>query len=158
MSASSSQPRPARASFEWRLRTRSLPLGRATVIMGILTLTPDSFSDGGHFFSPATALDQALKMLDEGAHTLDLGGESTPPPPTPPTPHAEHAPVPPPSSPSPPTTPALRSRPSKPAPRSSTTSAAASGIQPWPPPSPASTAAPSSCTLAAARRTGPTSP
>jgi len=59
--------------------------------MGILNLTPDSFSDGGHFFSPATALDQALKMLDEGAHILDLGGESTRPTSTPITPDEEQS-------------------------------------------------------------------
>src|SRR5271155_4496240 len=82
------QPRPA---FDWRLRTRTLPLGRHTVIMGILNLTPDSFSDGGHFFSPATALDQALKMLDEGAHILDLGGESTRPTSTPIPPDEEQS-------------------------------------------------------------------
>ncbi len=51
--------------------------------MGILNVTPDSFSDGGHFLSPQTALDQALRMLDEGAHLLDLGGESTRPTSTP---------------------------------------------------------------------------
>lgn len=88
MSASTPRLRPA---FDWRLRTRTLPLGRRTCIMGILNVTPDSFSDGGHFFSPATALDQALRMLDEGAHILDLGGESTRPTSTPITPEEEQS-------------------------------------------------------------------
>jgi dihydropteroate synthase len=47
--------------------------------MGILNVTPDSFSDGGQFLTPDAALAQALKMLDEGADLLDLGGESTRP-------------------------------------------------------------------------------
>jgi len=51
--------------------------------MGILNVTPDSFSDGGHFYSPESAperaLVQALQMLDDGAHLLDVGGESTRP-------------------------------------------------------------------------------
>jgi dihydropteroate synthase len=47
--------------------------------MGILNVTPDSFSDGGHFFSPKKAIDHAYKMLDEGADMIDIGGESTKP-------------------------------------------------------------------------------
>lgn len=73
-------PRPR---FDWSLRTRSLALGQQTLVMGILNVTPDSFSDGGHFYSPEhapeRALAQALQMLDEGAHLLDIGGESTRP-------------------------------------------------------------------------------
>jgi dihydropteroate synthase len=72
-----------RRSFEWLLRTRNMPLGQRTVIMGILNITPDSFSDGGHFYTPQDAPDravtQALRMLDEGADILDIGGESTRP-------------------------------------------------------------------------------
>ncbi len=59
--------------------------------MGILNVTPDSFSDGGRFLAPATALDQALRLLDEGAHILDLGGESTRPTSTPITPDEEQS-------------------------------------------------------------------
>jgi dihydropteroate synthase len=88
MSASPAHPRPA---FDWRLRTRTLPLGHRTAIMGILNVTPDSFSDGGRFFSPTTALDQALRMLDEGADLLDLGGESTRPTSTPILPEEEQS-------------------------------------------------------------------
>jgi dihydropteroate synthase len=47
--------------------------------MGVLNVTPDSFSDGGRFFAPERAVAQALQMLDEGADLLDIGGESTRP-------------------------------------------------------------------------------
>lgn len=77
-------PRPR---YEWKLRTRSLQLGVRTLVMGILNVTPDSFSDGGHFFTPQDAprraLDHAMGMLDEGADVIDLGGESTRPGATP---------------------------------------------------------------------------
>ena len=85
-------PRPA---FDWRLRTRTLALGRRTLIMGILNVTPDSFSDGGHFYNaaeaPERALAHALEMLDHGADLLDLGGESTRPGATPLTVDEEQA-------------------------------------------------------------------
>ena len=68
-----------RARFEWRLRTRTLALGERTLVMGILNLTPDSFSDGGKFFSAEAAVAGGLAMLDAGADLLDLGGESTRP-------------------------------------------------------------------------------
>ena len=57
----------------------TLELGRRTLIMGIVNITPDSFSDGGRFFSTDKALDQALRLVDEGADILDIGGESTRP-------------------------------------------------------------------------------
>ncbi len=60
-------------------RRRTLPFGRRTYIMGILNLTPDSFSDGGRFTAPRAALRHALRMADEGADILDIGGESTRP-------------------------------------------------------------------------------
>ncbi len=76
-------PLLSRAEYEWRLCSRTLALGRRTVVMGILNVTPDSFSDGGHFYSPQNAperaLAQALRMLEEGADILDVGGESTRP-------------------------------------------------------------------------------
>ena len=76
-------PFTPRSRYDWRLRTRTLPLGRRTVVMGILNVTPDSFSDGGHFYSPEDApekaLAQALRMLEEGADIIDVGGESTRP-------------------------------------------------------------------------------
>jgi dihydropteroate synthase len=76
-------PFAPRFRFDWRLRTRTFALGEHTIIMGILNVTPDSFSDGGHFYSPEHATDRAvahaLQMLDEGAQILDIGGESTRP-------------------------------------------------------------------------------
>jgi dihydropteroate synthase len=63
----------------WQLRTRVLELGRRTLVMGIVNITPDSFSDGGRFFEPEVAVEHALALLDEGADMLDLGAESTRP-------------------------------------------------------------------------------
>lgn len=63
----------------WRLRTRELALGERTCVMGILNVTPDSFSDGGMFASTEQAVEQALAMLDAGADLIDVGGESTRP-------------------------------------------------------------------------------
>jgi dihydropteroate synthase len=84
-----------RQHFDWHLRTRALPLGQRTLIMGILNVTPDSFSDGGHFYSPDSAPDRAIahafQMLDEGADILDIGGESTRPNATPLTPEEEQS-------------------------------------------------------------------
>lgn len=59
--------------------SRTLELGRRTRIMGIVNITPDSFSDGGHFFSPERALTRAMQLVEEGADILDIGGESTRP-------------------------------------------------------------------------------
>jgi len=58
--------------------TRTLDLSRP-VVMGILNVTPDSFSDGGRFFDPGVALEHALRMRQEGAAIIDVGGESTRP-------------------------------------------------------------------------------
>lgn len=86
-------PFAARPEFDWHLRTRSLLLGRRTLVMGILNVTPDSFSDGGHFYSPGDApgraIEHAFEMLDEGADILDIGGESTRPGANPLTPEEE---------------------------------------------------------------------
>ena len=68
-----------RSPFNWKLRTRSLALGERTVVMGVLNVTPDSFSDGGEFLDPQAAVAQALAMLDDGADLIDVGGESTRP-------------------------------------------------------------------------------
>jgi dihydropteroate synthase len=78
-SPSSKSPSFRRPPFVWRLRRRSLELGSRTLVMGILNVTPDSFSDGGNFLSRDHAVAHALKMLDEGADLLDVGGESTRP-------------------------------------------------------------------------------
>jgi dihydropteroate synthase len=72
-------PFALRARCDWKLRTRSLPLGERTMIMGVLNSTPDSFSDGGAFDSPAAAIEHGLAMLEDGADIVDIGGESTRP-------------------------------------------------------------------------------
>ena len=69
----------SRSLYTWRLRTRTLELGARTLVMGILNVTPDSFSDGGKFLARDRAVAHALKMLDDGADLLDIGGESTRP-------------------------------------------------------------------------------
>ena len=64
---------------EWRLGRRSLSWGARTLVMGVLNVTPDSFSDGGRFFDRARALEHAERLVAEGADILDIGGESTRP-------------------------------------------------------------------------------
>ncbi|HXP11675.1 MAG TPA: dihydropteroate synthase [Acidobacteriaceae bacterium] len=68
-----------RSRYNWKLRTRSLALGERSVVMGVLNTTPDSFSDGGAFSTPAAGIDFALAMFEEGADIVDIGGESTRP-------------------------------------------------------------------------------
>jgi len=68
-----------RAPYRWQLRSRALDLGSRTLIMGVVNVTPDSFSDGGQFFDSQRAIVHALQLLDEGADILDVGGESTRP-------------------------------------------------------------------------------
>ncbi|HXE91841.1 MAG TPA: dihydropteroate synthase [Terriglobales bacterium] len=68
-----------RPHFTWRLKTRSLVLGPRTLVMGVVNVTPDSFSDGGLYLAPDRALTHALRLLDEGADIVDIGGESTRP-------------------------------------------------------------------------------
>lgn len=68
------------ATKRWHLaHGRHLDLGPRSVIMGVLNVTPDSFSDGGFFNSTEQALQQARRMIDEGAAIVDVGGESTRP-------------------------------------------------------------------------------
>ena len=57
----------------------SLDFSKKTYIMGILNVTPDSFSDGGLHFDKSAARDRAMMMIDEGADIIDIGGESTRP-------------------------------------------------------------------------------
>ena len=68
-----------RAVFEWSLGTRTLELGKRTLIMGIVNVTPDSFSDGGLYLDSEKATTHAIRLLDEGADIIDIGGESTRP-------------------------------------------------------------------------------
>ncbi|MBO8142062.1 MAG: dihydropteroate synthase [Firmicutes bacterium] len=58
---------------------RVLPLGRRTAVMGILNVTPDSFSDGGRYMTPDAAVRRAREMVEQGADVIDVGGESTRP-------------------------------------------------------------------------------
>lgn len=62
----------------WQVRDRTLTITRP-LVMGIVNVTPDSFSDGGRFLDPTAAVDHALRLVDEGADLLDVGGESTRP-------------------------------------------------------------------------------
>jgi dihydropteroate synthase len=68
-----------RAIFHWNLGTRTIELGRRTLIMGVVNVTPDSFSDGGLYFDAEKAGARAQQLLDEGATFIDIGGESTRP-------------------------------------------------------------------------------
>lgn len=68
-----------RPVFTWNLGSRSLELGKRTLVMGIVNVTPDSFSDGGEHLTPEAAVAHALKLFDEGADIVDIGGESTRP-------------------------------------------------------------------------------
>ena len=63
----------------WQIKDRRMPIGQRTLIMGILNITPDSFSDGGEFFEFDKALAHAEQMIAEGADIIDVGGESTRP-------------------------------------------------------------------------------
>src|SRR5258708_18790265 len=65
-----------RAIFHWNLGSRTIELGRRTLIMGVANVTPDSFSDGGLYFDAEKAVVQAEKLLAEGATIIDVGGES----------------------------------------------------------------------------------
>ncbi|UFS69688.1 dihydropteroate synthase [Geomonas sp. RF6] len=66
------------APATWELSGRTLSLSRP-LIMGILNVTPDSFSDGNRYFSTGVAVERALQMVEEGADIIDIGGESTRP-------------------------------------------------------------------------------
>jgi len=68
-----------RKKFRIRIGDKNLELGERTLVMGILNVTPDSFSDKGRYMAPATALDRAWEIADEGADILDIGAESTRP-------------------------------------------------------------------------------
>lgn len=64
---------------KWRLKSRTLEFGRLPLLMGIINVTPDSFSDGGHFLGTDAAVAHGLRLAEEGAAILDVGGESTRP-------------------------------------------------------------------------------
>lgn len=70
---------PSSRADHWRLRDRVLSLGSRPLLMGIVNVTPDSFSDGGRFFDADAAVAHGLELVRQGADLLDIGGESTRP-------------------------------------------------------------------------------
>jgi len=68
-----------RKRFRFRIKGEELELGQRTLLMGVLNVTPDSFSDGGLYFDRQLAIERALQMVEEGADIIDIGGESTRP-------------------------------------------------------------------------------
>lgn len=63
----------------WKVAGETIDLGERGLLMGVLNVTPDSFSDGGQFFDTNAAVEQGLRMAEEGARIIDIGGESTRP-------------------------------------------------------------------------------
>ena len=68
-----------RKLFYWKLKNREIRLGERTLILGVLNVTPDSFSDGGKYLDPDRAFARALALEEAGADILDIGAESTKP-------------------------------------------------------------------------------
>ena len=68
-----------RKRFEWKCRDKTLQLGERTILVGILNVTPDSFSDGGKYQDPDRAFARAVELEEEGAGVIDIGAESTRP-------------------------------------------------------------------------------
>jgi dihydropteroate synthase len=67
------------SAYVWRAGPQALDCRARTLVMGILNVTPDSFSDGGQFFDPETAVSRGIEMVSDGADIIDVGGESTRP-------------------------------------------------------------------------------
>ncbi|MBV9268701.1 MAG: dihydropteroate synthase, partial [Acidobacteriaceae bacterium] len=65
--------------YRWKLKQREIVLGERTLLMGVLNVTPDSFSDGGKYADPDRAFGHALELEDQGADIIDIGAESTRP-------------------------------------------------------------------------------
>src|ERR1043166_9734373 len=68
-----------RRIFYWKLKSREIKLGERTVILGVLNVTPDSFSDGGKYLEPDRAFARAMELEEQGADIIDIGAESTKP-------------------------------------------------------------------------------
>ena len=66
-----------RKPFVWKLKAREIALGERTLIMGVLNVTPDSFSDGGNYLDPDRAFARAVELEEQGADIIDVGAEST---------------------------------------------------------------------------------
>src|SRR5215831_7103984 len=75
--------RMRRRLFYWKLKSHEVKLGDRTVILGVLNVTPDSFSDGGKFQDPDRAFARAIELEEQGADIIDVGAESTKPDSTP---------------------------------------------------------------------------
>src|SRR5712692_3434592 len=69
----------ARKHYEWKVRGRQIQLGERTLILGVLNITPDSFSDGGRYEDPDRAFARAVELEEEGVDIIDIGAESTRP-------------------------------------------------------------------------------
>src|SRR6185312_2734406 len=67
------------ASWTWQLRDRTLTPGNPPLVMGIVNVTPDSFSDGGRFLETDAAVAHGLRLVEQGADLLDIGGQSSRP-------------------------------------------------------------------------------
>src|ERR1700741_165510 len=70
---------PSMGGTLWKIAGRAVDLSANAIIMGVLNVTPDSFSDGGEFFATEKAVEQGKRMAIEGAQIIDIGGESTRP-------------------------------------------------------------------------------
>ncbi len=68
-----------RKLYYWKLKSREIKLGERTMILGVLNVTPDSFSDGGKYMDPDRAFARAVEMEEQGADIIDIGAESTRP-------------------------------------------------------------------------------
>src|ERR1039457_4014286 len=68
-----------RKLYYWKLKQRELKLGDRTLLMGVLNITPDSFSDGGKYSDPDRAFARAIELEEQGADIIDIGAESTRP-------------------------------------------------------------------------------
>ena len=68
-----------RKLYFWKLKQREIRLGERTILMGVLNVTPDSFSDGGKYSDPDRAFARAIELEEEGADIIDIGAESTRP-------------------------------------------------------------------------------
>ena len=71
--------KPSKAAMRWSISGKIIDLTDQGIIMGIVNTTPDSFSDGGKFYSQEKAVNQAIKLEENGARIIDFGGESTRP-------------------------------------------------------------------------------
>ena len=79
MSSNAPSNNEVEPATQWKLRTRTLHFGPVPKLMGIVNVTPDSFSDGGKWSSTDAAVDHAMQLVRDGADILDIGGESTRP-------------------------------------------------------------------------------